>query len=143
MWDFNKQDDFDIIIIGAGISGINTAYRIHHELPSLRYGILETRDTIGGIWDLFRYPGIQSDSDFFTFGFSWYSWTFTSQIAQGPAIRKCMQEAAAMYGVDAAHWSGSNQMWTLDISHEDKPNDPDLVDTLSAYGYVSQICLSS
>lgn len=61
--------DFDVVIIGAGISGINSAYRIQTAFPNYRYCILEARDNIGGTWDLFKYPGIRSDSDLFTFGF--------------------------------------------------------------------------
>ncbi|OGM44741.1 flavin-binding monooxygenase [Aspergillus bombycis] len=122
-----KPYDHDLIIIGAGISGINTAYRVQQELPNFSYAILEARDTLGGTWDLFRYPGIRSDSDLFTFGFSWYPWTASSQIAEGSAIREYMQQAAASYGidkamkynhrVDAAAWSTPDQLWTLDITH--------------------------
>lgn len=63
--------DYDVIIVGAGISGINAAYRIKTELPGFSYTILEARDRMGGTWDLFRYPGIRSDSDLHTFGFAW------------------------------------------------------------------------
>lgn len=65
------DNEYDVIIVGAGISGINSAYRLQTQLPSYSYTILEAKGAIGGTWDLFRYPGIRSDSDLYTFGFSW------------------------------------------------------------------------
>ncbi len=62
---------FDVVIIGAGISGLNSAYRIKSKLPGVTFTLLESRDNIGGTWDLFKYPGVRSDSDLFTYGFSW------------------------------------------------------------------------
>lgn len=62
---------FDVIIVGAGIAGLNAAYRIKSMLPGATFTILENRDSIGGTWDLFKYPGVRSDSDLFTYGFSW------------------------------------------------------------------------
>ncbi|KAL1961040.1 hypothetical protein VTO42DRAFT_4928 [Malbranchea cinnamomea] len=116
---------FDILIIGAGISGINAAYRVQTQLPGLRYAILEARDTIGGTWDLFRYPGIRSDSDLFTFGFPWNPWPNNNPIASGGAICQYMREAAARHGIDshilfhhrvrAAHWSSADSTWSLDV----------------------------
>src|SRR5271170_3563012 len=78
--------DYDVIIVGAGIAGINFAYRLQTEHPQLSYTILESRDAIGGTWDLFKYPGIRSDSDLYTFGFSWRPWTESKAIAEGPLI---------------------------------------------------------
>src|SRR5262245_24727311 len=83
---------FDVIIVGAGISGINAAYRLQSQLPSLSYAILEARDAIGGTWDLFKYPGIRSDSDLFTFGFAWQPWNQPNPIAEGEPISKYMRE---------------------------------------------------
>ncbi|KAF7623456.1 hypothetical protein AFLA_000035 [Aspergillus flavus NRRL3357] len=80
------EQSYDVIIIGAGISGINTAYRLQSQSPKLRYTILEARNNLGGTWDLFKYPGIRSDSDLFTFGFSWHPWDHGNPIADGPSI---------------------------------------------------------
>ncbi|KAJ5414821.1 flavin-binding monooxygenase [Penicillium cosmopolitanum] len=128
--DLHPKLDFDVIIIGAGISGLNTAYRIQHELPNDSYAILEGRNSMGGTWDLFRYPGIRSDSDLFTFGFSWYPWTSPNPIAEASAIKDYMTDAAVRFGIDqkilyqhkvnVVHWSGTKHRWFLDISHLDK-----------------------
>ena len=122
------NDLYDIIIVGAGISGINTAYRIQTDLPSARYTILEARGDIGGTWDLFRYPGIRSDSDLYTFGFPWRPWAEQKTIAGGESIRKYMRESAAVYGIDrkiefhrklvSANWSSDQQTWDLLVDHE-------------------------
>ena len=71
----DRKTDFDVIIIGAGISGINAGYRIQASLPDYSYTILESRHEIGGTWSLFKYPGIRSDSDLYTFGFAFDPWT--------------------------------------------------------------------
>jgi len=73
----------DVLIIGAGISGIGAAYRIHERNPQLTYTILERRERIGGTWDLFRYPGIRSDSDIFTLSFTFEPWTREENVAEG------------------------------------------------------------
>ncbi|KKZ61469.1 hypothetical protein EMCG_00131 [[Emmonsia] crescens] len=119
---------FDILIIGAGISGINTAYRVQSELPSYRYGILEARNAIGGTWDLFRYPGIRSDSDLFTFGFAWNPWDQNNPIAEGPALRTYIRETVEKFGIDehilfhqkvlAADWSSTANRWTLQVDSQ-------------------------
>lgn len=116
--------DIDIAIIGAGISGINTAYHVQAEAPAgTSYLIFEGRNSIGGTWDLFRYPGIRSDSDVHTFGFPWRPWTDKQPLAAGEKIRSYMQESAAQYGITknirfqhkirSADWSSENLMWTL------------------------------
>jgi cation diffusion facilitator CzcD-associated flavoprotein CzcO len=115
----------DVIIVGAGISGINAAYRVQTELPGYSYTILESRDAIGGTWDLFRYPGIRSDSDLYTFGFPWRPWSKSNAIADGESIRNYVRESAEKYGIDrkiqfrhkllAGDWSTEQQNWTLAV----------------------------
>ena len=122
------NDLYDIIIVGAGISGINTAYRIQTDTPSAKYTMLEARGDLGGTWDLFRYPGIRSDSDLYTFGFTWRPWTKRMVIADGDSIREYMRESAAMYGIDrkiqyhrklvSANWSSEQQAWDLLVDEE-------------------------
>ena len=91
---------FDVIVVGAGISGINAAYRLQTELPSASYTVLEARGGIGGTWDLFRYPGFRSDSDLYTFGFFWRPWIEQRAIVDGESIRKYICESAQLYGID-------------------------------------------
>jgi cation diffusion facilitator CzcD-associated flavoprotein CzcO len=118
--------DYDVVIIGAGISGINCAYRLQERNPELSYIILEGRHEIGGTWSLFKYPGLRSDSDLYTFGFPWRNWTSTSSIAQGSLIIDYVKESAEMYGidkkilfnhkVDAANWSSDDKSWKLNVT---------------------------
>src|SRR6478735_10729181 len=90
----------DVLIIGAGISGIGAAYRIHEKNPQLSYTILERRERIGGTWDLFRYPGIRSDSDIFTLSLPFEPWTRPENVADGPDIRDYLTAAARHHGID-------------------------------------------
>jgi cation diffusion facilitator CzcD-associated flavoprotein CzcO len=118
-------NDFDVIIVGAGLSGIGAAYRIKTECPTKRFAILEARDMIGGTWDLFRYPGIRSDSDMFTLGYPFHPWKAAKSIADGPAILDYIRETSTTFGIDphirfghrivAARWSSSDAQWTLDV----------------------------
>ncbi|TAQ91184.1 hypothetical protein B7494_g563 [Chlorociboria aeruginascens] len=122
--------DFDVIIVGAGISGINSAYRLQTELPNYKYTILESRGAIGGTWDLFRFPGIRSDSDLHTFAFPWRPWTERQTIAQGALIRNYLRESAEAFGIDEriqfhhklieADWSSEQQAWTLNVEGGEK-----------------------
>ncbi|KAE8364670.1 hypothetical protein BDV27DRAFT_128096 [Aspergillus caelatus] len=122
------EQSFDVVIIGAGISGINTAYRLQSQNPKLRYTILEARNNLGGTWDLFKYPGIRSDSDLFTFGFSWHPWDQGNPIADGPSIVKYMNNAAERHGIKkhilfehrllGADWSSAENTWSLSVEHE-------------------------
>ena len=117
--------DLDVLVVGAGISGINAAYRIQSQFPNTRYAVLEARSSVGGTWDLFRYPGIRSDSDLFTFGFPWNPWNQPQPIAEGSAILQYIKQSAAQTGVDqhirfhhqvtAADWSSEHQRWTLSV----------------------------
>lgn len=116
---------YDVVIIGAGISGINTAYRLQTQLPSCNYTIIEARGALGGTWDLFRYPGIRSDSDLHTFCFPFRPWPEKKAIADGPSITKYINETAALYGIDkrvqfhkkfvGADWSSKSELWTLTL----------------------------
>ena len=126
-----EAESMDILIIGAGLSGIDAAYRIQTDCPGKRYTILETRDAIGGTWDLFRYPGIRSDSDMYTLGFPFRPWSRVEAIAGGEAIRDYIADTAAAFGIDRhirfnrratrAVWSSSAARWTVEIDHDGKP----------------------
>ena len=122
-----SQDHFDVIIVGAGISGIGAAYHLQDKCPGKSYAILEGRDAIGGTWDLFRYPGIRSDSDMHTLGYSFKPWTQAKAIADGPSIRSYVRETADENGiaehirfhnrVKAASWSSADATWTVTIEN--------------------------
>ncbi|TVY93281.1 FAD-containing monooxygenase [Lachnellula willkommii] len=128
----SDSESFDVMIVGAGLSGINSAYRIQTELPGYSYTVLESRDAVGGTWDLFRYPGIRSDSDLHTFGFPWRPWTEHRAIAEGDAIRNYIRESAEEFGIDkkirfgnkmlSADWSTEEQNWNIlvDSNGEEK-----------------------
>ena len=87
-------EELDIVIVGAGLSGIDAGYRFQTECPGKSYAILEARDAIGGTWDLFRYPGIRSDSDMYTLGFPFRPWPSDQAIAGGDAIRDYIADTA-------------------------------------------------
>ena len=116
---------FDVLIVGAGLSGIDAGYRVSTECPNKSYAILEARDAIGGTWDLFRYPGIRSDSDMYTLGFPFHPWPSDQAIADGEAIRDYIVDTAQKFGIDrhirfgckvvAARWSTEDAEWTLEI----------------------------
>jgi cation diffusion facilitator CzcD-associated flavoprotein CzcO len=120
--------DFDVVIIGAGISGINAAYHLQTTLPGHSYTILESRGGIGGTWDFFKYPGLRSDSDLHTFGFRFRPWPNEQPIGDGPSIAKYIKETAADYGIDrhvqfyhklvSADWSSPHQLWELSVKTE-------------------------
>ena len=93
-------EHFDVLIIGAGLSGIGAAYHLQTNCPGKSFVILEGRDAIGGTWDLFRYPGIRSDTDMFTLGYSFKPWTEPKAIADGPRILNYVRETAPENGID-------------------------------------------
>ena len=119
------MNDFDVLIIGAGISGIGAAYHLQTKLPKKTFAILEGRERLGGTWDLFRYPGIRSDSDMYTLGFSFRPWSHGKAIADGSTILQYLNETVAAYGIDKkiryrhrverARWSTAEARWTLDV----------------------------
>src|SRR5258708_39703539 len=90
----------DVLIVGAGLSGIGAACHLQANCPGKSYAILESRDRIGGTWDLFRYPGIRSDSDMYTLGYSFKPWTSDKSIADGADILSYVKETAAENGID-------------------------------------------
>jgi cation diffusion facilitator CzcD-associated flavoprotein CzcO len=115
----------DVLIVGAGISGIDAAYHVQKRLPGRSYAILEARDAIGGTWDLFRYPGVRSDSDMYTLGFPFRPWRGDKAIVEGAQIRSYVEATAREYGIDErirfrhrlvrARWSSADARWTLDV----------------------------
>src|SRR5262245_57591183 len=90
----------DVLIVGAGLSGIGAACRLQADVPGLTYQILEARDAIGGTWDLFRFPGVRSDSDMFTLGYPFRPWTQPQAIALGGDILRYVRETAAEHGIE-------------------------------------------
>src|SRR5512141_2161006 len=93
-------EHFDVLIVGAGLSGIGAGVHLKSRCPGSSYAIIEGRDAIGGTWDLFRYPGIRSDSDMFTLGYSFRPWEEAKAIADGPSILKYVQDTAREHGID-------------------------------------------
>ncbi len=118
-------EHLDVVIVGAGISGISTAWHLQDRCPTKSYAILERRENIGGTWDLFKYPGIRSDSDMFTLGFRFKPWTSSRAIADGQSIWNYINEAAVENGIDkhirtghrvtSVDWSDADNRWTINI----------------------------
>ena len=94
------SEHFDVLIVGAGLSGIGAGVHLKKHCPGRTYAILEGRDRMGGTWDLFRYPGIRSDSDMFTLGYAFKPWREAKAIADGPSIRKYVVDTAIDNGID-------------------------------------------
>ena len=115
----------DVIIVGAGLSGIGAACHLSRECPGKSFVILEARETMGGTWDLFRYPGVRSDSDMYTLGYRFRPWRDSKAMADGPAILNYIRATASEYGVDKtirynhrvrrASWSSDHTRWTVDV----------------------------
>lgn len=118
------SEHFDVLIVGAGLSGIGAGHHLQANCPGKSYAILEGRDCIGGTWDLFRYPGVRSDSDMFTLGYSFRPWTESKAIADGSRILNYVRETAAEEGIDSkirfnhrvkrASWSSQEARWTVE-----------------------------
>ena len=114
---------YDLLIIGAGLSGIGAAYHIMDKCPDKKFAILEARENMGGTWDLFTYPGIRSDSDMYTLGFSFNPWVDAKSIADGPSILQYIKDSASKFGIDKkilfnhkvmdASWDDGANIWTL------------------------------
>ncbi len=120
------SEHLDVLIVGAGLSGVAAAYYLQTRCPGRSYAILEAREAIGGTWDLFRYPGVRSDSDMHTLGYSFRPWQGTKAIADGPSILRYIRETAAAYGIDRkirfghravrAVWSSADARWTVEVA---------------------------
>jgi monooxygenase len=118
-------DPLDVLIVGAGLSGIGAAVALSRDCPGKRYAIVEARAATGGTWDLFRYPGVRSDSDMHTLGYSFRPWTEAKAIADGPAILRYVRATADEYGITprirfgcrvvAAAWSSEQACWSVEL----------------------------
>jgi monooxygenase len=125
------SDQVDVLIVGAGLSGIGAARHLQSALPARSYVIWEARAAIGGTWDLFRYPGVRSDSDMHTLGYRFRPWASAAAIADGPAILRYVRDTAAEAGVDgrvrfghrvvSAAWSSERARWTVTGTHDGQP----------------------
>jgi monooxygenase len=120
-----STEHLDVVIVGAGLSGIGTACHLERDLPGTRYAVLEAREDLGGTWSLFRYPGIRSDSDMHTLGYRFRPWSSATALADGPSILEYVRDTAQEYGVDEkiryghrltrASWDSDTQRWTLEL----------------------------
>jgi monooxygenase len=119
------EEHFDVLVVGAGLSGIGAGHHLQSECPWASYAILEARDAIGGTWDLFRYPGVRSDSDMFTLGYPFRPWPSSRSIVDGDSIRRYIEDTAAESGVDRhirfghrvvrADWSSGEARWHVTV----------------------------
>jgi cation diffusion facilitator CzcD-associated flavoprotein CzcO len=123
------MEHFDVLIVGAGLSGIGAAHHLQVAHPDKSYALFEARDAIGGTWDLFRYPGVRSDSDMQTLGYRFRPWTEAKAIADGPSIRSYVRDTASDAGIDAkirfnhrierAAWSSADARYTVTARRAD------------------------
>lgn len=135
----------DVLIIGAGLSGINIAYRLQEAFPDLTYRILERRENLGGTWDLFRYPGVRSDSDVYTLSFPFHPFPGRDTIVTGGELLDYLADTAQRFGIDrrirysaevrAARWSSEEQRWTVTVASPDGTDELKTRFLISATGY--------
>jgi len=138
-------EHLDVVIVGAGISGISAAWHLQDRCPAKSYAILERRANLGGTWDLFKYPGIRSDSDMFTLGFRFKPWTSEKAIADGPSIMAYLKETVAEFGIDkhirynhkvvAAEWSDAENKWTITVERDGEEDRLTATYLFAASGY--------
>ncbi|MBV9352220.1 MAG: NAD(P)/FAD-dependent oxidoreductase [Mycobacterium sp.] len=138
-------EHLDVVIVGAGISGISAAWHLQERCPTKSYAILERRDDLGGTWDLFKYPGIRSDSDMFTLGFRFKPWRSAKSIADGASIKEYIREAAAENGIDrhiryrqrvvAADWSDADNRWKLTVQSDGQQSEITCTFLFACSGY--------
>ncbi|HYB22576.1 MAG TPA: NAD(P)/FAD-dependent oxidoreductase, partial [Solirubrobacteraceae bacterium] len=120
-----SREHVDVLIIGAGLSGIGAACHLRRRCPQKTVAIIEARERIGGTWDLFRYPGIRSDSDMFTLGYSFRPWQEGTSLADGPSILEYVRDTAREHGIEEmirfcqravrAAWSSEQARWTVQV----------------------------
>ena len=124
----NQREHVDVLIVGAGLSGVGAGVHLQRNCPGRSYAILESREAIGGTWDLFRYPGIRSDSDMYTLGYSFKPWSDEDSIAAGEKIRNYIRETAREHRVEekirfghkvlSAEWSSEEALWNVRVEHD-------------------------
>ena len=124
-----SDDHYDVIIVGAGLSGIGAGHAIQTHCKGTTYAILEARSAIGGTWDLFRYPGVRSDTDMYTLGYSFQPWKEPRSMADGASILQYVRDTATQFGIDrqirfnhrvrSASWSSTDARWTIDAESPD------------------------
>ena len=117
------SEHVDVLIVGAGLSGIGAAYRLQQQCPGRSYAVLEAREAVGGTWDLFRYPGVRSDSDMFTLSYPFRPWRDATSLADGASIRDYIAQTATEEGIREhirfrtkvvdASWSSAEARWTV------------------------------
>src|SRR6056297_3596537 len=118
-----ELEHVDVLIIGAGLSGVGAACYLSQRCPERSFMLLEAREAMGGTWDLFRYPGIRSDSDMFTLGYNFRPWTDTKMLADGPSIRHYIEDTAKTYRVKkhihfglkvlSEEWDSGKNLWSV------------------------------